>query len=520
MVSEENSSNKRIAKNTLLMYFRMIVMMLVGFYTSRVVLNALGISDLGLMNVAGSVLGMFSFINETFVSGTQRFLSFAIGEGNPDRLKKTFSCAFTIHVLIALLIFVLAETFGLWYVYNKLVIESGRFSAALWCYQLSVISVLIGIIQIPFQSALVAHEKIGVYAYVSIFDAVGRLLIAFLIQILPWDRVITYSTLIFLVCFSPTFFYNYYCRKNFYECSFRCGYDKEIFKGMIGFSGWNTLGSLVGMSQGTGIDLILNSFCGTIVNGARGIALQANGWVLKFVNNFMVALNPQIIKSYASGDIGRMQNLVFKGAKYGCYLLLFLGIPLFIKIEWVLTVWLGKCPQYTVAFMRIAMIEAFFRTLGNPTVVAMHATGKMKVLNIVIAPILLMVLPMSYILFRLGFSPTTVLLFNVIPWAIVPLVRAFLVKKYVGNGFSVKKYVVNVYITCIFLALILFLPTYYVSQTLNVENGMLSFLIVGSFSVLFSGIILYSCGLENKERVLINSYMVKYLKSFRHGKSK
>jgi len=511
-MAEEISSNKRIAKNTLVMYVRMIVMMFIGFYTSRVVLNALGISDLGLMNVAGSVLGMFSFINETFVSGTQRFLSFAIGEGNIEKLKKTFRCAFTIHVLIAILIFIIGETFGLWYVYNKLVIEPGRFDAALWCYQLSLLAVLIGIIQIPFQSALVAHEKIGIYAYMSIFDAVGRLLVAFLIQITPWDKVITYSTLIFIVCFTPTFIYNYYCRKHFQECAFRCGYDKEIFHNMIGFSGWNTLGSLVGMSQGSGMELILNAFCGTVVNGARGIALQANGWVMKFVNNFMVALNPQIIKSYASGDMERMGSLVMNGSRLGCYLLLFLGIPLFIKIEWILNVWLGQCPQYTVVFMRIAMIEAFFRTMGNTTVVAMHATGRMKVLNLVIAPILLLVLPVSYIFFTLGFSPDIVLLINVCPWVIVPLVRIFLVRKYTGNKFSVKQFVSKVYFSNILVALLMFAVPYYISKYIHVENGFVSFLILCTVSVVSSTVILLFIGMDKSERILLRTYISKFLK--------
>lgn len=511
-MAEEISSNKRIAKNTLFMYFRMIIMMFIGFYTSRVILNALGISDVGLMNVAGSVLGMFSFINETFVSGTQRFLSFAIGEGNIDKLKKTFRCAFTIHVLIAILILVIGETFGLWYVYNKLVIEPGRFYAALWCYQLSLLSVLIGIIQIPFQSALVAHEKIGIYAYMSIFDALSRLLVAFLMQITPWDRVITYSTLIFIVCFIPTFFYNYYCRKHFQECAFRCGYDKEIFHNMIGFSGWNTLGSLVGMSQGSGVELILNAFCGTVVNGARGIALQANGWVMKFVNNFMVALNPQIIKSYASGDIERMSSLVINGARLGCYLLLFLGIPLFIKIEWVLNVWLGQCPQYTVAFMRIAMIEAFFRTMGNTTVVAMHAIGRMKVLNLIIAPILLLVLPMSYIFFSLGFSPDIVLLINVCPWMIVPMVRIFLVRKYTGYKFSVKRFVTKVYLNNVCIALLMFAAAYYVSNSIQVENDFVSFLVLGFVNVVTSTAILLLIGLDKSERILLRTYISRLLK--------
>lgn len=500
-MSEEISSNRQIAKNTLFLYLRMIVMTFVGLFTTRVILKALGVSDLGLMNVAGSVVGMFTFLNGTLSSGTQRFLSFALGEGDIQKLRNTFSSALTLHFLLALIILVLGETVGLWYVYNKLVVEPGRFEAAMVCYQLSVLGTFIGIILVPFNSALVAHEHMGMYAYMAIYDAVAKLLAAYLIQIVPWDRVIFYSILTFVIGFIPTFIYNWYCRKHFEECAFRFGYNKKIFKEMLSFSGWNTVGCLAAMGQGTGVDLVLNAFFGTIVNGARGIASQANNWVYKFVSSFLTAVYPQITKSYAAQNYTRTSSLVCNSACFGCYLYLFLGIPLFIEIEWVLTMWLGECPEHTVMFLRILMIELLFRTMGEPTITAMHATGKMKAVNLTVGLILLMIVPISYTLARLEYSSEVILAANVIPWIIVPPIRVMLVKKYSGGNFPIKRYIIQVMIKVLILALLMMiapLGVYVWTESLN--NKFIQFLAVGITSVISSSFIIYYLGLDKQLR--------------------
>lgn len=479
----------------------MIFMTFIGLFTTRVILNALGVSDLGLMNVAGSVVGMFTFLNGTLSSGTQRFLSYALGEGDIQKLKKTFSSALTLHLLLAFIIVVLGETVGLWYVYNKLVVEPGRFEAAMVCYQLSILGTFIGIVLVPFNSALVAHEHMGMYAYMAIYDAVAKLLAAYLIQIVPWDRVIFYSTLTFVIGFIPTFIYNWYCRKHFEECAFRFGFDKKIFKEMLSFSGWNTIGCLAAMGQGTGVDLVLNAFFGTIVNGARGIASQANNWVYKFVSSFLVAVDPQITKSYAALDYTRTGSLVCNGARFGCYLYLFLGIPLFIEIEWVLTMWLGKCPEHTVMFLRILMVELLFRTMGQPTITAMHATGQMKAVNLTVAIILLAIVPMSYILARLGYSSEVILAANVIPWIIVPPIRVMWVNKFSGGNFPIKRYLLQVMIkTSILAALMMIAPygVYYMTE--SIDNGLIQFLAVGTTSVISSSLIIYYLGLDKQLR--------------------
>lgn len=503
MSTQQVDNNRRVAKNTLLLYVRMLFMMVIGLYTSRVILNALGVSDMGLMSVASSVITMFTFLNATLASGTQRFISFAIGEDNAQKLKAVFRSAMTLHLLLAIIIFILGETVGLWYVYNKLNVDPGRFHAAMWCYQLSIISTMVGIIQLPFNSALIAHEKMGIYAYMTIYDAVFRLLAAYLIQIVDFDKVIFYSILTFMVELTSTLLYNWYCRSHFKECSFTFGYDKGIFKNMLSFSGWNTFGCLAAMGQGTGVNLVINSFCGTVVNGARGIAFQANGWVTRFVENFMVALNPQIVKSYASGDIQRMSSLVINGARFGCYLFLLLGIPLFIEIEYVLRLWLGQCPEHTVAFMRIVMIETLFKTMGTPTVTAMHATGHMKLLNITVGSILLVIVPVSYVCFRLGLSPEQVVLINVTPWVIVPFVRVFLVKKYSQGKFPVGRYVNQVILKTIFMAVLMFLPTFYVFHEMRACTDWLRLCVVFACGITSSTVIIYYIGLNKRYRVVL-----------------
>lgn len=481
----------------------MLFMMAIGLFTSRVILNALGISDMGLMSVAGSVITMFTFLNATLTSGTQRFISYAIGENNAQRLRAVFKSAMTLHLLLAIIIFFLGETLGLWYVYNKLNVEPGRFQAAMWCYQLSIISTVVGMVQLPFNSALIAHEKMNIYAYMTIFDAVFKLLAAYLIQIVCFDRLIFYSILIFAAELLSTFLYNLYCRKHFKECSFSFGYDKGIFRNMLSFSGWNTLGCLAAMGQGTGVNLIINSFCGTVVNGARGIAFQANGWVTRFVENFMVALNPQIIKSYASGDIQRMSSLVINGARFGCYLFLLLGIPLFVEIEFVLKLWLGQCPEHTVAFMRIVMIETLFKTMGTPTVTAMHATGQMKLLNITVGSILLLIVPVSYVCFRLGLSPEQVLSINIIPWIVVPFIRVFLVKKYSQGKFPVGQYLYQVVLKTTAMALLMFVPIWLFSYYMQSYTDWIRFCAIFTSSLVFSAMVIYYIGLEQKYRILL-----------------
>lgn len=507
------SKNKRIARNTMLLYIRMFVMMGIGLFTSRVILNALGISDYGLYNVASSVVTMFSFLTTTLASGTQRFLSLAIGLNNEENTKSVFANAITLHVILAIIIFILSETFGLWYVYNKLVVDDGRFTAALWCYHLSVIASIISIIQIPFNSALIAHEKMDIYAYMSIFDVSFKLLSVYLIMIIPFDRLIFYSIFVLVVSMLNMIIYNWYCQRHYSECRFKIGYEKSIFKDMLSFSGWNMFGCVAVMGQSTGVNLVINAFCGTVVNGARAIAFQINAMVVRFIENFQVALNPQIIKYYADKDIPNMERLVIRGAYMSSYLFLFLAIPLFIECEYVITLWLGFCPDYVVPFVQIVLIESFFKTMGNPTMTAISATGKMKMNQLTAGIIQLLVLPVCYLLFKYNVDPVITIAICIFPWLIVIPVRLYWTKKY--SGMPIRNFMLFIYLRITALAVLMFMPPFLTHKFLPYE-GFVRFVLIGIVSVISSGTIIYFLGIETIVQQALKNKTISIVKKILH----
>lgn len=506
-MSIESLDNKRIAKNTLLLYFRMLFMMFIGLFTSRVILNALGVSDLGLMTVAGSVILMFTFLNGTLASGTQRFISYAIGAGNKDILRKTFASAMTMHLVLASIIVILGETIGLWYVYNKLNVPIGRFEAAMWCYQLSILSTFISIILVPFGAALIAHEKMGMYAYMSIYDASMKLLAAYLIQVIPYDRLIFYSILTFCITLVPTFIYNWYCRSRFEECGFRYVLDKDILKEMLSFSGWNVFGCLASMGSGTGVNLIINFFCGTIVNGARSIAFQANGWVQKFVQNFLIAINPQVVKSYAEGNVNQMFSVAKNGSKFGAFLMLMLGCPLMIEMENVLQLWLGQVPEHTVFFTRVTIVESVIRTISRPMVEIIHATGRMKMPNITSGMVLLMIVPVSYLLLSVGVDIDYVVVINLIPWICEIAFLLFFVGKY--TGVDTLEYIPDVFGKLLLLSILSIPMPLLFHYSMSGGAGRLV-LVFGSSVIMYCFTMLY-IGVDRKMREKIIENILKRL---------
>lgn len=509
MSQDVQSNNKRIARNTMLLYVRMFVMMAIGLFTSRVILNALGISDYGLYNVTSSVVTMFSFLTTTLASGTQRFLSFAIGKRDEEHIKRVFTNAITLHIVLAVIIFILSETLGLWYVYNKLVVEDGRFTAALWCYHFSVIASVISIIQIPFNSALIAHEKMDIYAYMSIFDVSFKLLSAYLIMVIPFDRLIFYSIFVLIVSTLNMMIYNWYCQKHYVECSFKIGYDKPIFRDMLAFSGWNMFGCVAVMGQSTGVNLVINVFCGTIVNGARAIAFQVNAMVVRFIENFQIALNPQIIKYYADKDIPNMERLVIRGAYMSSYMFLFLAIPLFIECEYVITLWLGNCPEYVVPFVQIVLLESLFKTMGNSTITAISATGQMRNNQLTAGIIQLLVLPVCYLLFKYGVHPVIAIAICVFPWIVVIPVRLYWSKIY--SGMPMKNFILRIYFKIPLLTLLMIAAPLLVRIYIPYD-GFLRFVVVGLVSVISSGLVIYFLGLEQNVRITLKNKAFSILK--------
>lgn len=505
MESNISANNKRIAKNTLLLYFRMLLTLLVGLYTARIVLQTLGVSDFGLYNVVGGIITMFTFLSGTLATGTQRFLTFGLGENDQTKVNKIFSTASYLHLLFAVIVFVVAEIAGLWLLYHHMQIPEGRMTAAFWVFQFSVLTAMVGIIQVPYMSSLIAHEKMDIYAYVSIYDAISKLLIVYMIQIVDSDKLILYAFLFMLAHISTAVIYMLYGRSKYAECRMFGGFDKGVFHEIASFSSWNIFGCGAVALQGQGVNILLNMFFGTVVNAARGIAFQVNNIVLQFVNNFQTAVNPQIVKLYASGNKDEMIRLVINNSKFAAYLLLLIAVPLFIEIEFVLKLWLGEYPDYTPVFLRIIIIQSLVQTINRPVVMAIHAVGRMKAVNLTSGTALLLILPVTYILLKLGASPVTVFWVNVIPWLIELFFELYWLNKYIN--FPFMGFYRKVYAVVFPLAALMFLVPYLVKISLSF-SGWGEFLTVCTVSVVSSCLIIGYLGISKdlRKKIIAKTY--------------
>jgi O-antigen/teichoic acid export membrane protein len=398
-----NENNKRIAKNTLMLYFRMLFTMGVSLYTSRVILNTLGIEDFGIYNVVGGIVALFGFLNSTLSQGTRRFLTFHLGQHNFKELQKTFSVALILHIFFALIILLIGETIGLWFLKNKINIPTGREYAAWWVYQFSLFASMISIIQVPFNAIIIAHERMNVYAYVSIIEVSLKLLVVYLLSISGYDKLITYALLVIIVQVIIMIIYSIYCKKKYDECRFCIVSDKMMYKSMCAFSGWFIFnqGGYFSATQGTNI--LLNMFFGTAVNAARGIAFQVNMALLAFVNNFLTALEPNIVKLYALGKKEELFTLVFQSAKFAFCMMWLLVLPFLLKIDTILRIWLINVPEYTDLFCRLILIQSLFSCMLRPFFMVIFATGKVKRVCLITGITYLTILPISYILLKIGF---------------------------------------------------------------------------------------------------------------------
>lgn len=400
MTHEISTNNKRIAKNTLLLYFRMLFMMFIGLYTSRVILDKLGVVDFGIYNVVGGFVTMFTVISGAMTTATQRFISFEIGKGADGNVNSIFSTMLIIHIGLALVILLLGETIGVWFINMHMNFPAGRYEAANWVFQLSLLVFILSVINVPYNGALIAYEKMSAFAYFGIIDAVFKLVICYVIAITSYDRLIVYAVLMALIRIIMLFAYFLYCRSHFSECRFAGKFDRKYGKEVTSFVGWNLIGSLAGIAKDQGVNVMLNIFFGPAVNAARSVAYQVLSNLNGFVTNFQMAMNPQIIKNYAAGKREEMYKLVSRGAKLSYFLLLTLSLPIIIEAPLVLGIWLKEVPSYTIIFLRLAIITALLNTLSNPLIVSMHASGIVRDYQIVVGGLSLITLPIVYVGFK------------------------------------------------------------------------------------------------------------------------
>jgi len=498
-MSSTSENNKRIAKNTAMLYIRMLLIMAVTLYTSRVVLEVLGVEDFGIYNVVGGIVVMFSFLNGSMASATQRFLSFEIGRNDWAQLKKIFSLTVNIHILIAIVIFLLAETIGLWFLNNQMNIPSERMQAARWVYQFSIYSFIISVLQIPYNAAIIAREQMNVYAYISIIEVLLKLLVVLLLTHISYDKLKLYSILLFCVSLLIAIIYRIYCKFHFTECRYHFVWDKSISKTMIGYAGWNLLGHVALIMRTQGINILLNIYFGPVLNAARGIAVQVNSAILTFVTNFQTAVNPQIVKSFASNDLAEMRKLILQSSKYSFLLLFLLTLPILLETEFLLELWLKRVPDYGILFCRLMLIATLTDVLSGTLGYGALATGRVRLYWLVLGGLLLLDLPLSYVFLKSGYPPYVVFAVEIALYIVALFVR--LVFLHTMISFSIPQYIRQVLERNGFVVLIsLLVPLYFYS---HLDRGWFRFIIVASLSVFSTLMSIYYIGLNKKERILI-----------------
>lgn len=499
-MSNTTENNKRIAKNTLLLYFRMLFLMAVSLYTSRVVLNALGVEDFGIYNVVGGVVAMFSVLSGSLSAAISRFITYELGKGNQENLNKIFSSAVTIQLGLAGIIILLAETIGIWFLNVQMNIPEVRMEAANWVFQFSILTFAINLISVPYNASIIAHEKMSAFAYISILEAVGKLFIAYLITIAPMDRLIFYAILMCVVALIVRFTYGNYCKRHFSECTYHFSWDKQLLKSMFSFAGWNFIGASSAVLRDQGGNVVINLFCGPAVNAARGIAFQVNNAVNQFVVNFMTALNPQITKSYAAGDRGYMMTLIFQGARLSFYMLLLLSLPILVNTHYILALWLKIVPEHAVLFVQLILIFALSESISQPLITAMLATGKIRNYQIIVGGLQMMNLPLSYILLRLGYFPEVVIVIAICISQCCLAARLILLRGMIG--LSITKYLKNVYlniiVVCIIAVILPLISAYYIKES------FINFILISLIAVICTLSSIYFLGCNNQEREFIH----------------
>lgn len=510
MSNQTSNNNKRIAKNTLLLYFRMLFMMIVSLYTSRVILNALGVEDFGIYNVVGGVVAMFTVISGSLSAAISRFITYELGKGDRSKLNHIFSASVSIQLFLSLIIVVLIESIGVWFLNAKMTIPEDRMMAANWVLQFSIITFIINLISVPYNAAIIAHERMSAFAYISILEVVCKLGIAFFITLSPIDNLIFYAILTCGVSLLIRFTYGNYCKKHFTECHFHFYWDKSLLKRMFSFAGWNFIGSSASILRDQGVNVVLNLYCGPVVNAARGISMQVNNAIMGFVNNFMIALNPQITKSYASGNYKYMMELIYQGSRLSFYMLLVLSMPIIINTEFLLHIWLKIVPNYTVCFVQLTLILAMVESISNPLVTAMLATGKIRNYQIIVGGLNLMNFPLSYMLLNFGFSPYSTLVLAIIIALGCLMLRLWLLRGMIGLSALkfVKSVLINVLIVAILASIIPLL--YHIYIVLNIYTFLANVFVCLVSSVLT---ILY-IGCSSQERFMLFNLIRKKI---RHG---
>ena len=497
-MTDTSANNKRIAKNTLLLYIRMFLMMGITLYTSRVVLQMLGVDDFGIYNVVGGIIVLFSFINNAMVASTQRFLNFELGRGNVEEAQKVFAASLNIYLVIVVIFMLLAETLGLWFLNRYINIPPERTVAANWVYQASLIATALNFVRMPYNAAIIAYERMSFYAYTSIIEATLKLGIVFLLYSFA-DKLIAYAWFVSVVALLILLMYVFFCRRVFVICRHHTfAYDKRRYTALVSFSGWSLFGSVANMGASQGVNILLNIFFGVFVNAAMGIANQVSGAIGLFVGNFQTAFNPQIVKSYASGEMERFINLILNASKYSYYLLFLIALPCFICCNEILQLWLGEVPLHAVSFCRLLIIFSLIDAIQGPLWMSAQATGKIKHYQLLMSCLILLNLPVTYVVLKLFPIAELGLIIRVSINIITAVVRVVYLK--LLFPFPVIRYVKETVGTCIVVSVMSVLFPWLIYQN---TDGLSQLCLTISASLVCTLVFIYIIGLSCSERQIV-----------------
>ena len=505
----QSANNKRIAKNTLLLYVRMLFSMLVSLFTSRVVLQTLGVEDYGIYNVVGGFVSMLIFINSSMATSTQRFLNYEMGKGDFASLRSVFSNAVNAHYLIGIFTVLVLESAGLWFLYNELNIPAEKFDAAVWVFHFSVLSMFVSIISTPYNAAIIANEKMGIYAYFSIIEVVLKLLIVYLLLVIPYNKLMMYGLMQLLVGVLMRVLYGRYCIKKFKECKYQFVWQKGLMYKMFTFSGWMLFGCVTDMLSKQGVNILINIFFGPVYNASRGVAIQVHHSINHFVANFMTAVRPQIVKSYSAGNLKEMYKLVFAASRISYYLLFLLTFPVILYADFILDLWLDVVPEYCTIFTRLVLLELLVTSAYSPIAQINQASGRVRNYQMAVSVLFLLSFLLTYSLFKLGYPVYWAFIVSVLLAFVGLLVRVYILRK--ENNFPAQQYLLKVMLPllpvsmismCIPVAMKLCLPV----SAVNILFTIIISLFSSVFFIWFWGL------RSNERRFILDKVKSVYLK--------
>lgn len=494
------TDNKRIAKNTIYLYIRTFVSMVVSLYTSRKILEALGVEDFGIMNVVGGVISLMAIINGSMSVATQRYLTYELGKGDSGEFSKVFNMAVYIHAILALLVLIVAETVGLWFVNTHLNIPESRMVAANWIYQAAVLSCLLGILQTPYNASIVSHEHMHIYAYVGLGETFARLLIVLALLLYPYDRLAVWGFAIFALQLAVAMIYRIYCIRHFSHCRLvRHRWNRSLFRSMLGFTGWNMFGTVAWTLKGQGTNILLNIFGGPIVNAANGIAFQVSAAVRNLFSGFQSAVNPQLTKTYAANDGNATCSLLCKSSKISFYLMFVVALPVMLEADFILDIWLVDVPSFAPLFTCIIICESLVDTLAGPMITSLMATGRIKWYQIVVSSVLLLQLPIAYFMLKAGFPIATPLLLSVIFMILGNSARILFCRNMIG--LSLRTYLREVILPILMVMAFSIAVTYGIHMLF--PSGWVRVVVCSLVSVVSVSAAVLTLGLTASERTFI-----------------